>query len=179
MKDLSLFLLDIAKNSTAAGSSVTCISLVLCDNTLSLKIEDNGCGMSSELLARVTDPFTTTRTTRRVGMGIPLLKMTAEQTGGSLSIQSQPGKGTVLTAVFIPQSIDMPPLGDLASSICALIQGSPDLDFYYYRQTPLGHFELDTRQLRQVLGNVPLDTPQVCSWIYDYLTEHEAGLQQT
>ena len=177
MKELSLFLLDIAKNSTAAGAALTQISLIQTGDTLTMQIQDNGCGMSPDLLARVTDPFTTTRTTRKVGMGIPLLKMTAEMTGGSFSITSQLGVGTCTTATFITSSVDMPPLGDLAGSVMTLIQGSPDQDFLYTRQTDGGSFSLDTRELREMLQDVPLDTPEVSAWINDYLQQQEAALQ--
>lgn len=178
MKELSLFLLDIAKNSTVAGAALTQISLVRQGNLLTLTILDNGRGMSPEFLAVVTDPFTTTRTSRKVGMGIPLLKMTAEMTGGSFSIRSQLGVGTALNAVFHLDSIDMPPLGDLASSIMILIQGSPDQDITYTHTTEYGSLTLDTRELRRLLGpDVPLDDPEVSEWIRAYLDQQETVLQ--
>ena len=177
MKELSLFLLDISKNSTAAGAALTQISLIQTGDTLTMQIADNGCGMSPELLSRVTDPFTTTRTTRKVGMGIPLLKMTAEMTGGSFKIESQLGVGTTTTASFITSSVDMPPLGDLAGSVMTLIQGSPDQDFLYTHQIDGQSFSLDTRDLRQMLGDeVPLDTPEVAAWIAGFLEQQEAAL---
>lgn len=178
MKELSLFLLDIAKNSTVAGAALTEISLTRRDRLLTLSVLDNGRGMSPELLAVVTDPFTTTRTTRKVGMGIPLLKMTAEMTGGSFSIRSQLGVGTELQAIFCLDSIDMPPLGDVASSIMILIQGSPDQDITYTHTTEFGSFTLDTRELRQLLGpDVPLDDPEVSDWIRAYLDQQETVLR--
>ena len=177
MKELSLFLLDISKNSTAAGAALTRISLIQSGDSLTMQVADNGCGMSPELLSRVTDPFTTTRTTRKVGMGIPLLKMTAEMTGGSFCITSELGVGTTTTARFVTSSVDMPPLGDLAGSVMTLIQGSPDQDFLYTRQIDQQSFTLDTRELREMLGDdIPLDAPEVSAWIADYLKQQEAAL---
>ena len=139
MKELSLHLLDVAKNSVAAGATWVDVSLDEDkDGRLTIVISDNGRGMSPEFLAQVTDPFTTTRTTRKVGLGLPLYRMAAEQTGGSLDIQSTLGKGTTVTAVFHRRHLDCPPLGDLAGTVALLIQGSPELDLHYRHTTPRG-----------------------------------------
>lgn len=178
MKDLSLFLLDIAENSVTAGAKLIQIELLEADGFITLRIEDDGCGMSPEFLARVTDPFTTTRTTRKVGMGIPLLKMTAEQTGGSFSIRSEEGVGTCTTARFVLGSLDTPPTGDTASSLITLIQGNSEPDFLYTRAANGRSFTLDTRQLREVMDPVPLSEPEVLAWIRDYLMQQEAALYE-
>ena len=133
MKELSLNILDVAKNSVRAGASLIEISRVTDDDgILTITISDNGCGMSEEVMKSVTDPFFTTRTTRKVGLGLPLLKMAAEQTGGTLTLSSSTeagNSGTVLKAVFDTKSIDCMPMGDIVSTVCILIAGSPEIDF--------------------------------------------------
>lgn len=179
MKELSLYLLDVAKNSVDAGA--TQISLALEEDAsgwLTITIADNGRGMSPELLARVTDPFTTTRTTRRVGMGLALYRMAAEQTGGGLEIRSAPGVGTTVTARFCLTHLDCPPPGDLPGTVALLIQGSPDIRWEYRHVTPGGTAALTTDELNAVLGGeVSLAEPEVFAWIRDYLTELEAQLE--
>lgn len=178
MRELSLNVLDIAQNSIAAKAS--CITLSVTEsvslNRLTLGIEDNGCGMSAEQLQRVRDPFFTTRTTRRVGMGIPLFRMAAEMAGGSLTIDSVLGKGTVVTAVFLLDHIDRPPLGDMVGTVSALIRLNPQLDFVYRHQTDDDVFEADTRSFREILGDVPLNEPEIIQWIAEYLTENVQAL---
>ena len=178
MKELALHFLDIVKNSTAAGASLVRLSLTETeDHTLTVVIADNGRGMSPEFLAAVSDPFTTTRTTRKVGMGIPLYRLTAEQTGGSVTLESEVGVGTTVTAVFHLDHLDCPPLGDFAGVAAMLIQGSPDADFLMTHTTPKGSYTLDTREMREMLGgNVPLDDPEVFLWLNGYLSEQEANI---
>ncbi len=183
MKELSLNILDISKNSVKAGASLTEILLDETGDVLTLKIIDNGCGMKKEMVESVTDPFTTTRTTRPVGMGIPLLKLAAEMTDGSFSIESRheseypENHGTEVTAVFNKNHIDFTPLGDVPSSITTLIQGSPDTDFLFRHTTPKGEAGIDTRELREQLGDVPLDTFEVILWIEEYLKEQYEALK--
>ena len=175
MKELSLHLLDVAKNSVAAGAKHVSITLDEdADGWLTLTIADDGRGMAPDFLARVTDPFTTTRTTRKVGLGLPLLRLTAEQTGGSLSIDSTLGVGTTLTARFQRRHLDCPPLGDLPGAVALLIQGSPDMELTYRHTTPKGEAALSTAELRDILGDdVSLAEPEIFAWIQDYLTEQE------
>ncbi|MGI6254641.1 MAG: ATP-binding protein [Acutalibacter sp.] len=186
MRELSLNVMDIAQNSISAGASLITISVVEDQggDTLSISVEDNGKGMSPETVQKVIDPFYTTRTTRSVGLGIPLFKMEAEMTGGNFQIDSQLGVGTTLTAVFKPSSVDMIPLGDINGTVQLLISCNPQLDFIFQRvlRTPEGEqreFTLKTAELRQVLGeDVPLDTPDVVLWIKDYLSEQTEALFQ-
>lgn len=174
MKELSLHLLDVAKNSTAAGARNVSITLEEgADGWLAVTIADDGRGMSPEFLAQAADPFTTTRTTRKVGLGLPLLRLTAEQTGGSLDIQSTQGVGTTLTARFQRRHLDCPPLGDLAGTVALLIQGSPEVELAYRHTTPRGEAALSTVELREILGGIPLSEPEVFAWIQEYLTEQE------
>ena len=174
MNELSLNVLDIAKNSTEALSSEINISLVTDEKGwLTLTVSDNGCGMDENALRRATDPFYTTRTTRRVGMGLPLLRYASEQTGGSLAIRSKTegnGRGTTVTATFDTAHIDCPPVGDVISSICVLISGHPDIDFVFLDKTPERSVSLDTRELRGVLDGVSLAEYEVISWIRKYLS---------
>ena len=176
MKELSLNILDVAKNSTAAGATKVEISLELAESgILTVSIIDNGCGMSEETLMGVTNPFYTTRKTRKVGMGLPLLKMAAEQTGGELRISSSTEKGnsgTSLSATFDTKSIDCMPLGDIISTICILIAGSPEVDFLFTDKRQSGCVQLDTAQLREVLGSeISLAEPEIQMWIRGYLEE--------
>ena len=176
MKELSLHILDITKNSVSAGATHIRLALTETeDHVLTIVIADNGRGMSPEFLARVTDPFTTTRTTRKVGMGLPLYRMAAEQTGGSLAIESTVGVGTTVTALFHTDHLDCAPLGDLPGVIALLIQGSPLVDFTVERSTPKGSYVFSTLEVREQLGpDVPLDEPEVFLWLNDYLQELEA-----
>lgn len=177
MKELSLNILDIAENSMKAGASLTDIEITESKDTLTLKISDNGCGMSSEVLKSVEDPFYTTRTTRKVGMGIPLLKLEAEMTGGRFGITSKcetefpDTHGTVVTAEFNKNHIDYTPLGDICSSILTLIQGHPDVDIKFTHKFDDYGVTLDTRELRSVLEGVPLNSFEVIKWIKEYLQE--------
>lgn len=177
MKELSLNILDVAENSVKAGASLTQILLTEQDGTLTLEIVDDGCGMDEDVVRSVIDPFYTTRTTRKVGMGIPLLKLACEQTGGSLAISSVTEEadpvahGTHVTATFDMNHIDFTPLGDVSSTVLTLIQGHPDRDFMFRHRLQGGDVELDTRELREVLEDVPLNSYDVMEWIRGNLQE--------
>lgn len=178
MKELALYFLDIVKNSTAAGARQVNLSLTEAgDHTLTAVIADDGAGMSPQLLVAVTDPFTTTRTTRKVGMGLPLYRLAAEQTKGSLTVESTPGIGTTVTAVFHQDHLDCPPMGDLSGAAALMIQGSPQVDFTLSHTTAKGSYTFQTQQIRDLLGpEVPLDAPEVFLWIGEYLAEQEANI---
>lgn len=177
MKELSLNILDIAQNSVKAGADTIKILLKEDKHTLEIVIEDNGCGMKKDFLKDVINPFTTTRTTRKVGLGIPFFKLAAEQTDGSFSIDSrheseQPDShGTEIKAVFNKEHIDFTPLGDVISTITVLIQGNPSIRWIYNHKTEKGNIHLDTDELKAVLGDVPLDNFDVIVWIKEYLSE--------
>lgn len=166
--------LDVAQNSVAAGAKLIQITLKADDarGMLVIAIEDDGKGMTEETAARVTDPFYTTRKTRKVGLGLPFLKMAAEMTGGGLSIESQPGRGTHVQAEFGLHHIDRAPVGDMASTVAGLIQCNPDIDFVYTVCTKDGRFCADTREMRAVLGGVPLSEPGVVQWIREFIEEN-------
>ena len=174
MRELSLNILDIAQNSISAGASLITIEVNenTVEKTLLIGIYDNGCGMSEEQVKSVIDPFFTTRTTRKVGMGIPLFKMAAEQTGGSLEIKSELGVGTEIRANFKTDSVDFTPLGDVASTIQMLITMNTDRDFVYNLKVNENEFVCDTRELKAILGDVPLDTYEVSQWILEFIKEN-------
>ena len=182
MKELSLNILDVAENSVKAGASLTQILLTEQDNVLTLEIVDDGCGMSEDVVRSVTDPFYTTRTTRKVGMGIPLLKLAIEQAAGELTISSVTededpvAHGTHVTATFHMDHIDFTPLGDVSSSILTLIQGHPNTDFLFQHTKNGQVVKLDTRELREVLEDVPLNSYDVMEWIGGYLREQYEAL---
>ena len=177
MKELSLNILDIAQNSVKARAENILIELIEADAKLILTIKDDGCGMSKEMVENVMNPFCTTRTTRKVGLGVPLLKLAAEQTGGGIRIESvsetdnPENHGTTVTAEFFTDHIDCTPLGDIISTVTVLIQGSPDIEWKFVHKKNGGAVELDTRELREVLGDVPLDNYEVIKWIEEYLKE--------
>ncbi|MBR6633588.1 MAG: ATP-binding protein [Clostridia bacterium] len=177
MKELSLNILDIAKNSVKAGAANVIIKLEENEDDLKVIIADDGCGMPSEMVARVTDPFCTTRTTRKVGLGIPFYKLAAEQTGGRFEIVSKTKSyegdtsGTTVTAVFKKKHIDCLPLGDVISTVSTLIQGSPEIDFVFSHEFDGKKVFLSTAEMRELLGDVPLNSPEVLMWIRDYLEE--------
>ncbi len=179
MKELSLNILDISQNSISAGATKIEIFLVEDDNKLlTLTIVDNGCGMSKETVECVRDPFYTTRTTRKVGMGIPLLRLAAEQTGGELYIESTTAEestgshGTKVQATFHTDSIDFTPIGDIVSTMCVIIQGHPEIDYVFRHKTPTFDVELDTARIREVLGeDISLSEPEIIAWLSEYLSQ--------
>jgi len=178
MKELSLNILDIAENSVKAKATLTQILITEDAETIKIEIKDDGCGMTEEILKQVTNPFYTTRTTRKVGMGLPLLQMEAEQTGGYMTIQSKSESvepkevhGTEVTALFYKNSIDMTPLGDTVSSIITLVQGHPDTDFLFIHKVGEQEVSLDTRVVREAIGDVPINEFEVLQWMEDSLKE--------
>ena len=178
MKELSLNILDIAQNSIKASAKHLEILLTRAGNRLTIQISDDGTGMSPAFAAEAADPFTTTRTTRKVGMGLPLFKMAAEQTGGTFTLVSQQAQragdahGTTVKATFDTAHVDCEPLGDITETILTLIQGNPDLSLTYVYRTEAGEQRLSTDEMREVLGDdVPLNSPEVLAWAREYLQD--------
>lgn len=180
MPELSLNVLDVAQNSVRAGASLVEISVVAdtAGDTLTIVIRDNGCGMTAEQAAKVEDPFFTTRTTRKVGLGVPFFKMAALCTGGSFSIDTAPGAGTTVTAVFGLTHIDRMPLGNMTDTIHTLITMNETLDFVYLYRIDDRSFTLDTREFREILGDVSFREPEISAYIRDYLKENEDEVSQ-
>lgn len=178
MREIALHILDIVQNSVVAGA--TRIEVDICEDiekdTLTVVITDNGCGMTKEFLEKVVDPFTTKRTTRKVGLGIPLYKAAAESTDGSFDIQSEVGKGTVVTAVFGYSHIDRQPLGDMADTMLGLFTSYENIDFLYRHKIGDKIFEVNTAELKEVLGDVPFSAPEVYLWLSEFLKEGELEL---
>lgn len=181
MRELSLNVMDVAQNSISAEAALVTIAVDqdTAAGTLLITIEDDGRGMTPQQVENVQSPFYTTRTTRSVGLGVPLFKMASEMTGGSFSIQSALGVGTVVKAGFHTGHIDMVPLGEMGETVLLLVSCNPDMDFVYRRTQDGRTFAMDTRELREVLGgDVALNNPEVVTWMQEYLAEQEQALQQ-
>jgi hypothetical protein len=176
MTDLSLNILDIAQNSIKAEAKF--IQIYISADTekdqLEITIIDDGCGMTEDQLNKVTDPFYTTRTTRKVGLGIPFYKMAAELSGGGFSIESKLNEGTTSKAWFKISNIDRPPLGDISETIATLVIFNPDIDFLYSMNLNGNCFELNTKEMREILEGIPFNTHEVASYIREYLRENTA-----
>ena len=173
LRELALHILDLVENSQSAGATLVMIEVIedAPSDRLTIRVADNGHGMDADLAARVADPFVTTRTTRRVGLGLPFLKQAAELCNGSLTIDSAPGVGTTVTAVFQNSHIDRMPMGDLPGTILTLVVGNPRLDFVYRHIVDGKAYEFDTRPLKEELGEVALSEPSVIGYLKDTLKE--------
>ena len=167
--------LDIAENSVRAQASLIQLTVDVqqAEDRMTIVIEDDGCGMTQEQVAHVEDPFFTTRTTRKIGLGVPFYKMAALASGGSFEISSEPGRGTRVTAVFGLSSIDRMPLGDINGTVHTLITFNTHIDFVYVYRFNDRSFTLDTREFKEILEGVPLNTPEVSQYILDYLNENK------
>ena len=178
MQELSMNVLDVAENSMRAQAKNVTIQVIedSVADKLSILIEDDGCGMSEEQVAQVTDPFFTTRTTRKVGLGVPLFKMAAEMSGGEFSITSKPGAGTKTCASFGLTNIDRMPLGDMASTMQLLICSHEDVNVMYTHIVDGREFFVSTDQLKEVLDGVSLETPEIRIFVGEYLRENIEAL---
>jgi len=180
MTELSLNVLDVAQNSVKAGAKLISVSVGVnyTRNSLIIAIGDDGCGMTPEQLEKVTDPFYTTRKTRDVGLGVSFFKQAAEMTGGRFSITSEAGKGTEVRAEFKLDSIDRIPLGDMCSTIESLVLYNLDIDFEYEYGVEDGEnreqFRFSTREIKETLGGIPLNAPEIAEYIRDFLKENTA-----
>ena len=180
MRELALHILDIAENSISAGADRIRISVNenLRDDLLTIEIEDNGKGMDAATLAKVTDPFVTSRTTRKVGLGLPFFKAAAEACEGSLEIQSEPGKGTTVTVKFKHSHIDRMPLGDLCSTLLTLIIGTPDIHWIFEYRMNEETFIFDDEPIKEILADVPLSDPAVMKFIRETIQTGIADTRQ-
>ncbi len=174
LPEISLNILDITENSVKAKATKIVID-VFADfkkDTLTVDIIDNGCGMTEEQLKNVTNPFFTTRTTRKVGLGIPFFKMAAESTGGSFDIKSELNVGTTVNAVFTLSHIDRMPMGDITLTMWQLITMHEDINFVFNYKVDEKGFTLDTKEFREVLGDISFTEPEVSAYIKEYLKEN-------
>lgn len=172
MKEISLHVLDIVQNSLSAGATLitTRVKVEHAKDRLVVSVEDNGRGMDEEFAKNVVSPFTTTRTTRKVGLGIPFFKAGAEETGGTFELESKLGVGTYICAAYVISNIDRPPLGDMAETMYALVMCNEKIDFVYDYTVDEKAFVFDTREIRQTLGDgVPFTEPAVSEWVREYL----------
>lgn len=173
VEDLSLHILDIAENSVDAGASKVEISIFISDSddSLILKVSDNGKGMDEDTIKMVRDPFFTTKTVRRFGLGIPLLAQAAEECSGKLLIESRPVEGTIIIAKFQYSHIDRKPLGDIGATMAVLIGGHPERDFLFVYERNGFSYRLDTVELKKELDDVPIYLPDVLKLIKDDINE--------
>jgi len=165
MQDLSLHILDIVENSLSAGAHRVEIRIEedLKADRMTLEIIDDGAGMDEGMMQRILDPFFTTKTTRRVGLGLPFLAEACRESNGEMTLQSSPGKGTTVKAAFQHSHIDRKPLGKIGDTLIAILAGHPELDLRYEHRKEGSDFILDTREIRAALGQVPLNAPAVIS----------------
>ncbi len=173
MRELSLHILDIAQNSIKAEAECLRIVVIedLATDKLTIKIKDDGTGMDSETVSKVIDPFYTTRTTRKVGLGIPLFKTSAEQCDGYFEIKSNLGAGTEIIAVFKHSHIDRVPLGNMPDTIVTIINGCDNMDLVYTHTYNGLTFTLNTKEIKKLLDGVPISNLDVISWLREYITE--------
>jgi hypothetical protein len=179
VRELALHLLDIAENSVAAGAQTVVVTVEedTRSDRLRLSVEDDGKGMDEEMAGMVTDPFVTTRTTRKVGLGIPLLKAAAEACNGWLRITSQVGKGTRLECEFQRSHIDRMPLGDVAGTMLALVVGAPQIHWVYRHRVNGDEFVFDDQPIKDELGELPLTEPEILSFVRETLQQGVANVQ--
>jgi len=181
MPEISLHILDLVQNSVAANAALVIVSICLLtgEDLLTVTIEDDGCGMSRALLQKVESPFATSRKTRKVGLGIPMFKQLAQMCEGGFSIESAKGKGTRLAARFRASHVDLPPMGDLKGTMETLLIACPEKpDFRLEYRVNEKAFVFDTRTLREPLGFLPLNEPEILGWITQYLAEGIADVEK-
>jgi len=179
MRELSLHILDIAQNSIVAEAATLRIVIIEAkkEDRLTIKIKDDGRGMDEETVLKVVDPFYTTRTTRKVGLGIPMFKLNAESCDGSFELKSELGVGTELIANFRLSHIDRVPLGNLTDTIVTIALGSPKTDLILTHYVDDQKFSLSTKEIRRMLGDdVPLDNIDVVRWLREYVHENVAAI---
>ena len=173
MRELADNILDIAQNSISAGAKLVEIDITVSHarDRVALAFIDDGCGMSAKMVRSVADPFTTTRKTRKVGLGLPLLKMTAQATGGDFDIESEVGKGTSVRVAFGLGHIDRPPMGDVPGALYTLVLMNPKTDFRFVYDYDGKVFTFDTREIRETVAPIELDHPEISAWIKDCLAQ--------
>jgi hypothetical protein len=179
VRELALHLLDIAENSVAAQAQNITISVFVdtAADRLSMSVQDDGCGMDEELVAKVTDPFVTSRTTRKVGLGLPFLKMAAEACAGSLKIHSKPGKGTIIDVNFRLSHIDRMPLGDLAGTFLSLLIAVPQVNWVFEYRVDYQTFFFESAPIVNELDGIPLTEPSVLGYLRDALEKGVSEVQ--
>lgn len=181
MKELSLHILDLVENSIKAEANIIKIYVIedLLNNLLTISIEDNGKGMEPSFLSVADNPFTTTRKTRNVGLGLSLMKSAALRCDGDFNIISEKGKGTKVTATFKHDHIDRAPIGNMGSTTAALISREEKIDYIYRHQINNSIFVFDTKEIKEILGEVEINSPEIVLWLQDYINENIKTLLST
>ena len=174
MKEIALHILDLMENSVRAKATVIKLTIreSLSNNIYSVCIEDNGVGMSPKFVARVTDPYTTTRSTRKVGLGLPLIKMNTERAGGGLSIESEEGRGTRLSFWYAHDNWDRPPLGDISGTIVMLCANNEDKRIIYKHITDSGEYIFDTMEVKEALGDMSINNYDIIKYLKEMINEN-------
>jgi hypothetical protein len=179
MRELSMNILDVLHNSVHAHPKNIFLTILedTKNDTLEFTIKDDGKGMDDELLSRVFDPFTTTSNTKKVGLGLPFLKIQAEMCNGSSEIKSQLGKGTMVRFTFQNSHVDKPPMGDLAGTLSLMFTMHHNIAFFFSYEKDGQRFEISTDELKELMQEVPLHHPKVAKGINDYISEQLQELQ--
>ncbi|MEE4199018.1 MAG: ATP-binding protein [Bacteroidales bacterium] len=174
MNNLSMHILDIVQNSISGDASVIELKIEIQTgkNSFGIRIRDNGRGMDEEMLNHVTDPYTTTRTSRKVGLGLPLLKHTAEQAGGYLKVYSEVNGGTEVYAVMQNDHIDRPDLGDIAGTIVLIAAANPGIEIRYIHQVNENQYIFDTREIKEALEGMPIHNPKIRTYLKEMIREN-------
>ncbi len=178
MRELSLHILDLVQNSLEAGANIIKLEIIedLSADVLLIRVADNGRGMDEKLRQLVIDPFVTTRMTRRVGLGLPLMEMSTKRCDGYLKIESTPGQGTIIEASYRHHHLDRPPLGDIVETIKTILVANPTLDFLYRHTVNDRIFSISSRELADILDGVSITQPDILIWLHKYLSDHIANL---
>ncbi|MFA5007466.1 MAG: ATP-binding protein [Candidatus Izemoplasmatales bacterium] len=174
MDDLSLFVLDIVQNAIVAEAEDIAVAIRedSSQDTLVLTVVDDGRGMDPMTVERAVDPFFTTRTTRKVGLGLPFLMMAAELADGSFAIESDPGVGTVVEARFVRSHVNTPPLGDMAESLYTICLHQNVREFRYAHVCDGRRFDFSLGEIRTILDGVPLTAAGIGAYLKSYIKEH-------
>lgn len=178
MRELSLHILDLVQNAIEAEA--TAVTLEIIENTdkdsLIIRVSDNGRGMNKKMRQLVIDPFITTRTTRRIGLGLPLMDMSTKRCGGYLNIESTPGQGTVIEAMYQHSHLDRPPMGNLVETIKSILVANPVLQFSYLHTVNNRSLTVSSHEIADILDDIPLTQPDILLWLHGYLSDNIANL---
>jgi len=178
MRELSLHILDLVQNALEAGATLVKLEIIenFAADVLTIRMSDNGRGMDEQLRQLVIDPFITTRTTRRIGLGLPLMDMSSKRCGGYLTIDSTPGRGTIVEVKYQHSHLDRPPMGNLVETIKTILVANPALDFIYHHTIDDKTFSISSQELVDTLDGVPLTHPDILTWLHGFLLENISNL---
>jgi hypothetical protein len=174
MDEIASHIMDIVANSVSAKANNIIVAITIDTKKvlLTLRLKDDGIGMDEDMARKVQDPFFSTKIGKKVGLGIPLLKGTAETTGGSFCLSSVVGEGTEIFVSFDLNHPDLPPLGNIRDTILVLVIGNPDTDFRFQIKRDTKEFVLDTKEIKHLLDGVPINHPDVITFLSKYLDEN-------